>query len=83
MKILKFDFRTPSKKDENTAIVLLADFIAGVWYGRSLGLLTDDPNLIVYITNRMKKTKIVLCNAYQNKLEKIFTKEYILREIVN
>ena len=78
LRILKLDFRTPTKKDENTAIIILSDFISGLWYGRSIGLLTDDPNLITFVKNRMAKTKRILSQAYANKLENLFTKEYIL-----
>ena len=81
--ILKLNFKTPSKKDENTALVILSDFISGVWYGRSMGLLTDDPNLIVYIRNRMSRTKVILSNAYANILENLFTKEYLLNAIID
>ena len=74
LKIFKLDFEAETKIDGNTAIVLLTDFISGMWYGRSMGLLRDDPNLILYIKNRMSKTKIILLESFSFCIYKLFTK---------
>ena len=75
LRIFKLDFVAGSSKDRNTVIILLTDFIVGMWQGYKLGFLLDDPYLITFIKEKMLRTRWMLNKMY--KLDKNFTDGYI------
>ena len=77
LQILKLDFKAYSRKDRNTAMLLISEYIAGIWFGHKIGLLTDDPQLILYIKNRIKRNRKILAEAYSTSMWVLFTKAYI------
>ena len=77
LKILKLDFNALSIKDKNTAVILISDFITGVWHGHKIGFLTDDPNLIAHIKCRIFKSKWILSKTLKCSFNCLFTYVYI------
>lgn len=77
IKILKLDFDPYTIKDKNTAVILIAEYITGVWYGRKIGLLVDDPRLVLFIKSRIIKNRYVLDKMLRESINCMFTKEYI------
>ena len=77
LKILKLDFKSYSKKDRNTVIVLIRDYIAGVWYGYKVGLLSDDRHLISFIRGRMLRRRWILGKTYKESFRSLFTDKYV------
>ena len=77
LKVLKFDFVTSSNKDRNSALILLCDYLVGVWHASKIGLLTDDRNLICFIRNRMHRTRWMLLKTFKNKSYDLFTNNYL------
>ena len=77
LKILKLDFVAFSKRDKNTAVVLLSDYISGIWYGHKLGFLTDDNHMISFIRGRMLKNRFILSKYLVDNFENVFTNRYL------
>ena len=66
LKILKLEFESYSKKDENTAMVLVSDFILGLWMGRCLDLRNDDPRVLTWMKSKMLNTQLVNIKGFVN-----------------
>ena len=77
LKILKLEFESYSKKDENTAMVLVSDFILGLWMGRCLDLRNDDPRVLTWMKSKMLNTQLVNIKGFINSKNNLFTKEYV------
>ena len=82
LRILKLDFIAYSKRDRNTAVIMLSDYISGIWYGHKLGLLTDDSHMIDFIKGRMLKNRYILCKILGNNLKNVFTEKYCQLEVL-
>ena len=77
LRILKLDFEAYSNKDENTAIVLISDFILGLWMGRCLNFRKDDPRLLNWIKSKMLGTHLVNFRGFKNSFDVLFTRKYV------
>ena len=78
VQILILDFQPFTLKDRNTGTVLLAEYITGIWFGKKVGILVDDPRLISFIKSRIFKSRWILSKMLKDSFEHHFTKEYIL-----
>ena len=76
LKVLKLDFETVTRKDRNTANILLSDFISGVWFGYKNGVLADDPRLVTLIKGRIYRNRYILCKCYKS-FKSYFTEAYL------
>ena len=78
IQILRLDFKPCTTKDRNTAAVLIAEYVTGVWYGHKIGLLVDDPRLISFIRSRIIRNRWILSQMLpMESFSTKFTKEYI------
>ena len=85
LKILKLDFEAYSKRDENTAMVLVSDFILGLWMGHCLGWRNDDPRVLNWIKGKMLNTQLVNIRGLGKSFDNLFTRMYVskLRTYLN
>ena len=83
LKVLKLDYVAHSKKDRNTAMLLLSDYITGIWYGHKLGILTDESNRIEYVKARIYKTRFIIMKEFGEKCNEVVTANYIRNESWN
>lgn len=60
LKLIKFEFEPYSRKDRNTAVILLTDFIVGMWDGYKNGIFINDSNLKIIVKRKMQKTRWIL-----------------------
>ena len=77
LMILKLDFKAYSNRDRNTALLLITDYITGVWFSYKLGLNNRNHDVIKFIRSRIIRNRYISIKAYQDKCKEILTSEYI------
>ena len=75
--ILKLDFKAYSNRDRNTALLLITNYITGVWFSYKLGLNNRNHDVIKFIRSRIIRNRYISIKAYQDKCKEILTSEYI------
>ena len=77
LKILKLEFEAYSSRDRNTAIMLITNYITGIWYSYKLGIKKENENVIKFIRLRVIRNRYILIKAYENNYKKLVTLKYL------
>ena len=75
LRTLMFNFKYKTKKDYNSAIILIVGYMYAIWVSKKRKYTKDET--IAYVKSKFCYDRWLMKNLYKDNLNQVFTKEYI------
>ena len=76
LKLLMLDVKGKNKRDNNTAVFLICNYLYCIWISRMQRM--NEREILNFVKGRFHYLRWMICNVYEKEIEKILTRAFLV-----